>query len=283
VKRVPAWPVLAAYAVVFLVGVDAAQQLVLAVGRARSDGDEGRALVEATRFALSLPGLSAVAAMNAVLLAGVAVVAAAWIGRADADAGSVGAMLGLAKPRAHVRGLIAAVLGAVALDTACSAAVDLFEPGGSALVHHVTEALAGMKDGPASVAVTAIAALVLLAPFGEEVFFRGLMMRRLERSHGAGLAVVASAACFGALHLDAVQGAVAFVVGCWLGLVAWRFGSTFVALAAHATSNLLSVLLARGTLEATASHAPYKLGAGLLVTLACAAIVLSRRALPSPA
>ncbi len=230
-KRTAAWPVLAAYALVFVGGIEGSQALVLAVGRTRAAGDAERVAAEATRFALSLPGLAAVAGLDAVLLTVAAVITAAAMG------GGIAARLGLQRGRASGAGVAVAVVGAVALSAAGSAVADVAGVGQGPVMAAIADAVA---SGP----VLALLALAVVPGFAEELFFRGLMQTRLATALGPWPAIAVSAAAFGALHLDAVQGSVAFVVGLWLGWVRLRYASLWPAIAAHVVNNAVFVGLA---------------------------------------
>ncbi len=88
-------------------------------------------------------------------------------------------------------------------------------------------------------------ALVLLgvslaAPIGEELFFRGFLQRGVQEHRGAPRAIVVTAIIFSAFHLDPVGFAARFELGVLFGLLAWRAGSLWPAIAAHAANNALS-------------------------------------------
>ncbi len=229
-RRDAAWPVLAAYAIVFVGGIEGSQALVLAVGSRRAGGDAERVAAEATRFALSLPGLAAVAVLNAVLLTVAAVITAAL-------AGGIAAQLGWQRGRASVAGVAVAVVGAVALSAAGSAIADAAGVGQGPVMNAIADAVA---SGPS----LALLALALVPGFAEELFFRGLVQTRLATALGPWPAIAVTAAAFGALHLDLVQGCLAFVVGLWLGWVRQRYASLWPAVAAHVVNNAVFVGLA---------------------------------------
>ena len=66
-----------------------------------------------------------------------------------------------------------------------------------------------------------------LAPaLGEELLFRGFLLRWLGTHLPGPAAVLGSAALFGAAHLDPVHGVAAFLLGAYLGAVAWRAGES---------------------------------------------------------
>jgi len=90
----------------------------------------------------------------------------------------------------------------------------------------------------------------LAAPFGEEFFFRGFMQRGLEEKQGAPRAIVVTAVIFSAFHLDPVGFVSRFELGVLFGLLAWKSGSIWPAMGAHAANNAISSVLflsARGT------------------------------------
>lgn len=88
--------------------------------------------------------------------------------------------------------------------------------------------------------------VVTLGPgIGEELFFRGLMMRSLLSTGRPTAAVVLSAVLFGLIHFDVLQSPGAAIIGVYLGLVALRTRSIYPAMAAHGVNNLVCALFAR--------------------------------------
>ncbi|MCP4605528.1 MAG: CPBP family intramembrane metalloprotease [Proteobacteria bacterium] len=80
---------------------------------------------------------------------------------------------------------------------------------------------------------------------GEELFFRGLVLRSFRADMSAWPAVALSSILFGIMHMDALQGLGAFLIGIYLGFVVLVTGSVWPAVAAHAVNNLLCALFAR--------------------------------------
>lgn len=78
---------------------------------------------------------------------------------------------------------------------------------------------------------------VLIAPFVEELIFRGAVLRWLE-PWGRGFALVISAILFGLMHNNLVQLPTAFACGLLFGYIAQRF-SLRASIAAHAANNLI--------------------------------------------
>lgn len=79
---------------------------------------------------------------------------------------------------------------------------------------------------------------IALAPgFMEEILFRGYLQRRLLERWSPWLAILVASFIFGIFHITPHASANAFVIGIWLGVLAWRTGSTFPGIACHAFIN----------------------------------------------
>jgi membrane protease YdiL (CAAX protease family) len=103
----------------------------------------------------------------------------------------------------------------------------------------------------------------LLAPFAEEVTFRGYLLSTLRTHAGPWLAIGASALLFAAMHVDPVRFPAVFLLGLYLGWLAWRSGSVWPAVAAHAVNNGIGSLVA--TRQAADPTAEGTFGASLFV------------------
>jgi membrane protease YdiL (CAAX protease family) len=89
----------------------------------------------------------------------------------------------------------------------------------------------------------AVAAIAVGPGIAEEIFFRGFLQRPLIARWGRWPGIAISAFAFGLMHLDLVQGALAFAAGLLLGWVAERFESIRPAIAAHVANNAMFVVL----------------------------------------
>lgn len=91
-----------------------------------------------------------------------------------------------------------------------------------------------------------IALLVLVvcigAPFAEELFFRGLLLRATDRRFGPTVAIVASAVVFGLSHLQGIQLPALLLVGVFAAVLAVRSGRLGPAMLFHAGFNAWSLL-----------------------------------------
>lgn len=172
--------------------------------------------------------------------------------------------LGLGRGRlpASVLGLL--VLGVLALSLAANAAL---EEGGlrdRGTLPSFDRVVAGARGS----SLLASSIVLGLAPaVGEELFFRGLVQRGLELRVGPGVAIPVAASLFAIIHGDAAHAAAAFVLGLYLGAVAFLSGGVRAAILCHAANNLAAVALgAFGPSSVT-------LGVPTILTLAAAATV----------
>jgi membrane protease YdiL (CAAX protease family) len=84
--------------------------------------------------------------------------------------------------------------------------------------------------------------LVIGAPVVEELFFRGLLLRSLDRRFGAPAAVLGSALVFGVAHYELLQLPALILFGIVLAVMAERTGRLGPGIAAHAAFNAATVL-----------------------------------------
>ncbi len=92
-------------------------------------------------------------------------------------------------------------------------------------------------------------ALCLVAPFLEEMLFRGIFLRSFLRRYPQAYAIGLSALLFGAMHLNLYQFVVGLLMGTFLGWIYARTQSLWPCIAIHAWNNLLAFIFS--TSEAT--------------------------------
>lgn len=103
-----------------------------------------------------------------------------------------------------------------------------------------------LGSGAAAITLTVIA-LVVLAPLGEELMFRGLLLRGLARRMGFWKAALVSSAVFGCAHLDAwftlnwARGLSLVLVGVGLAWL-YRWRGYWAAVVAHGTVNTVAAV-----------------------------------------
>ncbi len=113
--------------------------------------------------------------------------------------------------------------------------------------------------------VVIVLGLGVAAPVCEEFFFRGLLQRALMSRLEPSMAIVVAAFVFSAFHLDPVGLLARFELGVLFGLLAWRSGSVWPGIAAHAANNLTASLLFALSDKNDTGQAPLSLVLGLLV------------------
>ena len=99
----------------------------------------------------------------------------------------------------------------------------------------------------------AVPLLALVPGLGEEVFFRGLVLRSIRRPW---LAIPISALGFAAIHLDPPHVVGVIPLGFYLAYVAYRADSTWVTIVAHAANNTIAVIAAKTGLPGSAADEP---------------------------
>jgi membrane protease YdiL (CAAX protease family) len=109
------------------------------------------------------------------------------------------------------------------------------------------------KTAPLSTYATLLVA-VFVAPFCEEVFFRGFVFPGLRRGMPVGWAIILSALLFGVAHADPGSFAVLFIIGLVLAFLRWRTNSLWPGIVLHAINNglgaLVIILVMNGFLKA---------------------------------
>ncbi|MCB9666504.1 MAG: CPBP family intramembrane metalloprotease [Myxococcales bacterium] len=103
-------------------------------------------------------------------------------------------------------------------------------------------------DGAWLMAVIGIA-IVVAAPIGEELIFRGLIFRGLIRNYRPALAVLLSAILFGIAHMAPTRFVYATLMGIVLSVVVLRTGSVLPSIASHAAFNAMPVLLPKSVVR----------------------------------
>lgn len=88
-----------------------------------------------------------------------------------------------------------------------------------------------------------IVSAVIAAPILEELFFRGMIYKRLQDMINVKAAVIVSALFFGAFHGNLVQFVYAFIIGLMLASVYEKFKTIWAPVIFHIGANLISVLI----------------------------------------
>jgi membrane protease YdiL (CAAX protease family) len=163
------------------------------------------------------------------------------IGIAFAFPDGVAQRLGLRRSKLPIGAVIALTIGTLGLSQAIDAALTLSAP--RALERSVAVGISRGLARPSSVDFAIAFLGTVVAPsLGEELLCRGLLQRSLVRWIGPIAAIAITSLFFGRLHGELVHGAIAAIIGAYLGVAAYWSDSTRPAIAGHAVNNFVALL-----------------------------------------
>lgn len=84
--------------------------------------------------------------------------------------------------------------------------------------------------------------ICVLAPIYEELFFRGILLRRFTLKWSPQKSIIISSIIFGIIHLSPINVLFAFALGCVLGYAYLKTKNIFVPMLLHSFSNFLAFL-----------------------------------------
>jgi membrane protease YdiL (CAAX protease family) len=145
---------------------------------------------------------------------------------------------------------------------------------------HIRE---GIEHAQEQGAVPALSLLVLIPPFCEETFFRGILFRGLLNRFGLGVALGVSSVLFAYFHQTIVQTVLMVFLGCYFGVLVYLTGSLWSSILAHAVNNLsVLVLMWRYKGDLPEFRAPWWMYvcSALVFGLAMTALALDRKPAP---
>ncbi|MGA2447337.1 MAG: CPBP family intramembrane glutamic endopeptidase [Polyangiaceae bacterium] len=203
------------------------------LARGRSEGVNAQSFA----FARSVPGVLWAGLVSSAALGLVAVASARLHGP------GIGKRLRIGPSKASIAGASAAAAGTLALSLASGSLADVMGLGDRGSMDAIAQilALASVPQIAASLITMAI-----LPALAEEVLFRGLLQGLLVGPLGRWTAIAITAACFGLVHMDAVQGTLAAILGLFLGWTAERLGGIGPGVLAHAINNAVFILTSVG-------------------------------------
>lgn len=141
---------------------------------------------------------------------------------------------------------LSAVLATLTLSLGVIVMVDEFDRLASLLFTppEYLDQLGGMlKFDSFSVAMFLVFGIVILAPLGEELLFRGFLQKFLEEHwEDVTRAVLVTSLFFAIIHLNPFWLIQIYILGVILGYLAWRTGSIWAGFILHAANNLLALL-----------------------------------------
>lgn len=152
------------------------------------------------------------------------------------------ASVGLVRPRGSVRGWVALAIGGALAARAFAAVYGL-------LIDKLGLHVPGANSGPLYAfpgsgisVVVLVAVVVLIAPFAEEVIFRGVVLPAMGARWGTWAGLATSSVLFAAFHVSVYLFLPIIVAAFIFGGVSIRFRSLWPAYLAHATFNAAAVV-----------------------------------------
>jgi membrane protease YdiL (CAAX protease family) len=107
------------------------------------------------------------------------------------------------------------------------------------------DSLAAAVQQPGILGAVILLGAMVLAPIGEELFFRGWLYGAFRSGHKVPVAIVASGVAFAAYHMDPAHSIAILPLALWLSWLRWATGSLLPCILAHGLNNVLWVLSTR--------------------------------------
>lgn len=108
---------------------------------------------------------------------------------------------------------------------------------------YMTPIMTTLYNSGASGRTIMVLSVTVLAGFAEEIVFRGYLQRRFLQRWPVWIAIGVSSVLFAAAHFSPTYAAFVLPLGVWLGVVAWRTGSTWCSIACHLFNNLMAMVI----------------------------------------
>ncbi|HOW72087.1 MAG TPA: CPBP family intramembrane metalloprotease [Phycisphaerae bacterium] len=175
--------------------------------------------------------------------------------------------LRLKAPRISSFTWAAALVGMLGLSVAFTAAMNL----GLAPEKSILETLSRAIEQLVGAGLVAGFLTICVAPgIAEELFFRGYVQTRFAARWHSAWAVLLTSLLFAFYHMDLTQGAFAFAMGLFLGLLTERASSIVPAMVCHTVINAFSFWMTVGDVEIVGRGANIvAVVAGVIVMAAC--------------
>ncbi len=123
-----------------------------------------------------------------------------------------------------------------------------------------------MQEGAISFVV-----LCVVAPFLEEMLFRGIFLRSFLRRYPESYAIALSALLFGAMHMNLYQFVTGLVMGIFLGWIYARTRSLWPCIAIHAWNNFLAFVFSSSE-SSPSGEGPWFFSSLIVLTLSVFAV-----------
>lgn len=115
----------------------------------------------------------------------------------------------------------------------------------------------------------------VLAPIWEEIFFRGILLRRFTLKWSPQKSIIISSILFGLIHVNPLNVFFAFFIGCLLGYVYLKTKSIIVPILVHSFSNFLAFLQFCWTNRPTSEFLPTTEAAQMTLRISLITIIVA--------
>jgi len=109
--------------------------------------------------------------------------------------------------------------------------------------------------------------VVIFAPLGEELLFRGAALRAFRASYGTAAALALTTLIFAVIHIEPPRILMISALGLWFGGLAVRSGGPLMSIAAHAVNNGIILALVRSGVDSVPLPAAAAGGGALAVSV----------------
>ena len=171
--------------------------------------------------------------------------------------------------------LAALFLMGMALQLLISSMLEIFLPMFPTYEKKYTELITTVNSG----SIFTIIAVVILAPIGEELLFRGVTMGYLRKSCGKWTAALVQGILFAMYHMNLVQGIYAFLIGVFFGVIAWEYETFLPGVIIHFSLNSSSYIL-HAFATGIAGNTPVMIG--ILIGSTIAVMILTTYIITEP-
>lgn len=117
--------------------------------------------------------------------------------------------------------------------------------------------------------------ICILAPIWEELFFRGILLRRLTIKWSPQKSIIVSSLLFGLIHVNPLTVIFAFLLGCVLGYVYLKTKSIIVPIVVHSFSNFFAFLQFIWANQSSTEILPTTAGAQLTLRISVITFVVA--------
>lgn len=237
-SKLPSWP---PYLVAFLsfVGINVIAAIVVGGYLFATAGDPSLPMDARVEQLAKLSSTPQALVLSVVLTSTLFIVIGAWASARGGRRSGAAVVRRMRLYPVDARDAFAASVGVLGTSMVLDVFVEVLGLGGQGSLGSIHDALNVL---PGHLLFAAALVVGVFPGIGEEVFFRGFLMRRIEAADGWKTAWVASSILFGIFHFDPIHSPTAGLIGLYLGWMVLRSGSLWVGVVAHTLNNFVATV-----------------------------------------